>query len=223
MVDTLIKFECPATCIVAGASGSGKSTFLFELLKNGNSMFTKIPKKIIYCYSTYQPLFDDMKQHVENIEFFEGLPTKEDMDMWSLEMDFKILVIDDLAQKASESVDIVNLFTIYSHHHNFSVFFVVQNLFTGGKYFRTISYNSHYFVLFNSKRNILQVQTLATQMSPGETSYFMDAYRKATQKKYGYLIVDISPHTDQLYKLRTDIFPQQTLIVFRPEKEKYGR
>ena len=89
-----------------------------------------------------------MKKQIETIEFHEGLPSKEDMDVWSMESDFKILVIGDLAQKASESVDMVNLFTIYSHHRNFSVFFVVQNLFTGGKYFHTISLNSHYFVLF---------------------------------------------------------------------------
>ena len=100
-------------------------------------------------------------------------------------------------------------------------FFVVQNLFTGGKYFRTISLNSHYFILFNNQRDQLQIQTLAKQMFPSETKYFMDAYKKATKKKYSYLLVDVSPHSEPLYKLRTDIFPHHTLTVFRPEKEKH--
>lgn len=220
IMDALIKFECPSTCIIAGSSSSGKTTFLFRLLKNAKHMFEKVPKKIIYCYSTYQPLYDDMKSEVEYIEFFDGLPSKEDMDLWAMEEDFKVLIIDDLAQKACQSMDIANLFTIYSHHKNFSVFFVVQNVFSEGKYFRTISLNSHYFVLFNNQRDKLQIQTLAKQMFPGETKFFMDAYKKATGKKYGYLLVDISPHTNLLYKLRTDIFNDQTLIVFRPEKEK---
>ena len=57
-------------------------------------------------------------------------------------------------------------------------------------------------------------------MFPGETKFFMDAYKRTTGKIYGYLLVDISLHTIPLYKLRTDIFNDQTLIVFRPEKEK---
>ena len=57
-------------------------------------------------------------------------------------------------------------------------------------------------------------------MFPGESKYFMDAYKKATSRKYSYLLIDINPHSNPLYKLRTDIFPDQTMIVFRPEKVK---
>lgn len=97
--------------------------FFWKCSKNAKLMFSKNASKIIYCYSTYQDLYDKMKKEVKNIEFFKGLPSKEDMDLWSIESNFKILVIDDLALRASQSVDIVDLFTIYSHHHNFSVFF----------------------------------------------------------------------------------------------------
>ena len=196
MSNVVIKFECPTTCILAGPSSSGKTTFLHKLLKQNKHMFQKVPKKIIYCYSTYQPIYDDIKHDVEDIEFFRGLPTKENMDLWALETGFKLLILDDMAQIASQSLDIVDLFTIYSHHKIFSVFFVVQNLFTGGKHFRTISLNSQYFVLFSNQRDKLQIQTLARQMFPGGTSFFMRAYKIGMErKKYSYLVVDFSNHS----------------------------
>lgn len=42
----------------------------------------------------------------------------------------------------------------------------------------------------------------------------MDAFEKATSKPYGYLLVDISPHSDKRYQFRTDILPGQATRVF---------
>ena len=168
MTAALIKFECSATCIVE-EQVLWEIYVYFSYVERGKHMFQKNPRKIIYCFDTYQPLYDDMKRDIDYIEFHEGLPTKEDMDIWSFKEGLKILILDDLAQKASESIDIANLFTIYSHHKNFSVFFIVQNLY----------------------------------MSEN------------------YLLVNISPHSNTLYTMRTDIFPRQTLVVLCPENEKY--
>lgn len=89
MTETLIKFECPATCIVAGASGTGKSTCLFEMFKDSNTMFTQVPKKIIYCYSTYQTLYDEMKKKVDNIEFLKVFLVKKTWTCGLSKMDSK--------------------------------------------------------------------------------------------------------------------------------------
>ena len=66
---------------------------------------------------------------------------------------------DDLLQKAVKNVDIADLFCQYSHHMNFTVFFVVQNLFADKM--RCISLNTHFFLLMKQLRDILQIQTLA--------------------------------------------------------------
>jgi hypothetical protein len=212
----LVKFESPSTCIIAGPSGSGKSTLTHEILRHAAGMFTIPPKKIVYCYGVYQQLYDVIKSTVPSIEFFEGLPSKDDLEAWGSDPVHKILILDDLLQKASHSVDMVELFCQYSHHLNFSVFFIVQNLFAGGQQFRTISLNTHIFILFSNKRNQLQIQTLGRQMFPGQSSYFMSAYGKATADKYGYLLIDLSPHSDSRYKLRTGILPGQSTIVYQP-------
>lgn len=55
---------------------------------------------------------------------------------------------------------------------------------------------------------------LATQLYPRNTSYFLDAYEKATQNPYSYLLVDLSIRGNKDYALRTGIFPGDLLTVF---------
>lgn len=218
--EALIKFESPCTCIIAGPTGSGKSTLLYQILKHNKGLFSSEPKKIIYCYGVYQGLYDDMKATISHIQFFEGLPSRDDIDTWGVESGHKVLILDDLLQKAAKNVDIVDLFCNYSHHMNISTFFIVQNVFANGVQFRTVSLNTHYFILFKNLRDQLQIQNLGRQMFPGQIRYFMDAYRKATETKYGYLLIDLSPHSDPQYKLRTHILPGQLMNVYLPENNK---
>lgn len=218
--ESLIKLKDPLNCILAGNSGSGKTSLTFEILKHSKGIFTTEPKKFIYCYGVYQRLYDDMKATIPHIEFFEGLPAKENLDKWSNETEeHKILILDDLLQKAAKNTDIVDLFCQYSHHLNFSTFFLVQNLFANGKQFRTISLNTHYFILFKNLRDQLQIQTLGRQIFPGQLNFFMDAYKKATEPHFGYLLIDLHPSTSQ-YRLRTHILPDQLMSVYLPENSK---
>ena len=160
---TTIQLQCPFTCIIAGATGSGKSTLLFKILRQGDQVFLSPPKQIIYCYGIYQTLYDDMKSHLSHIRFYEGLPTKDDLESWAaVEPGHKVLVLDDLMQRAVKDPDIADLFCQFSHHLNFSTIFVAQNLFADGM--RCLSLNTHYFILLKNSRGVLQVQTLGKQI-----------------------------------------------------------
>lgn len=215
----VIKFISPFICIVAGSSSSGKTTLVFEILKHSGDMFTEPPVQIMYAYGSWQTKFTEMQQSISNIEFFEGLPTKQDLDTWAINGQHRILVLDDLMSVAEHDKSTLDLFTKHSHHMNISVFFIVQNLFSGGKYFRSISLQAHYFILFKNRRDELQIHTFARQLFPSNVQYFMDAYRKATKDKYQYIFVDISPHSASEYSLRSQILPGQLLSVFVPKKK----
>lgn len=218
--EAVLKIPSPSTVLCCGVSGSGKSTLVYEILKRARGMFERMPDQIVYCYNIYQKgLYDRMQKDVENLRFFEGLPTKEDLDRWSCAGGHSVLILDDLMAKCSVSQDICDLFTIFSHHMNFTVFFLVQNLFLNGKQFRTISLNSHQFILFNNQRDLLQIKIFAKQCFPEQTKYFMDAYKRATFSKFGYLFVDLSPSLsgeETLYRLRTNILPGEKTIVYLP-------
>ena len=87
-----IKFKCPATIIVAGQSGSGKSTWVARFIKD--NMFDVPPKMIFYLYGVWNKQFDDMK----NVEFHHGLPESFEK-FYPTGNDHNLLIIDDLQVK----------------------------------------------------------------------------------------------------------------------------
>ena len=224
-MEALLKIPSPSTLIFSEPSGSGKTRLVYEILKHARGMFEKMPYQIIYCYNIYQnDLFDRMKKDVENLHYFQGIPQKEDLQRWSSVGHNSVLVIDDLMSQCAISQDICDLFTIFSHHMNFTVFFLVQNFFAHGKLFRTISLNAHQFALFKNQRDMLQIKAFAKQCYPEQTKYFMDSFKRATYSKFGYLFVDLSPclsGEETLYRLRTNILLGETTIVYLPCDQKY--
>ena len=83
-------------------------------------------------------------------------------------------------------------------------------LFPPGKLSRTISLNSHYFVIFRNPRDSLGISTLAKQMFPGHTDYLMQSFCDATSRPYGYLVIDCHQLTPENVRLRTNILPGET-------------
>jgi hypothetical protein len=127
-----------------------------------------------------------------------------------------LLVLDDLMLSTSEEY-ITSLFTRRSHHESISVVFVVQNLFE--KKIRVARSNSQYIILTRSPNAILSVRNLGNQLFPLQMQYFMDSYTQATRQLYGYMLIDMHPASDPLLRLRTHIFPDesvpQTLFIPR--------
>ncbi|KAL3089110.1 hypothetical protein niasHT_023574 [Heterodera trifolii] len=85
------------------------------------------------------------------------------------------------------------LFTRGSHNWGVSVILVTQHLFN--KELRVARTNSHYLVLMRNPAGALQIRTIATHLFPSRTAHFIEAYRDACAKNFGYLLVDMHPET----------------------------
>ena len=192
-----VRLKHPFTCTVAGPTQSGKTQFVVRLIKHANELITLPPENIVYCYGEFQPLFAKLP----GVEFHEGLPEVKRFDGRRREL----LIIDDLMNEADQNV--CKLFTKLSHHRNVSVVFLTQNLFHKNPHVRTMNLNTHYLVLFKNPRDATQVATLARQMYPGKSKFVLEAFEDATKEPYGYLLIDLKPETDEKYRLRTNIFP----------------
>lgn len=200
----LPKLVHPSTCLLSGPTGSGKTIFVKKLIDY--KMFNPMPKHIVYCYGSYQPLFNSMT----GVNFEEGLPS----NLNSLEN--TLIIIDDLMIELASDTRLSNLFTKNSHHRRNSAIFITQNVFNQGKVMRTIHLNSHYLVLYKNPRDKSQVTHLARQMFPGKIKAFQEIFQDATTPPYGYLLVDLRPETDERLRMRTGIFPPDKHYVYEP-------
>ena len=209
----IVPFKACSTMMVIGATGTGKSTFIHRLLYTKDA-FTKPVHKIIYCYGIYQPLFDVMKKDLPNIEFHEGIISDLDFDG-----NHNVVVFDDLASQIASSATVETYFTQGAHHKCYTVIFLSQNLFAQGKCARTISLNTHYLILFKNMRDGQQIVNLGKQMYPGKGQILVEAYNDATSKPYSYLVVDTSPHAEDRYRLRSNIFDDTWIYVPKSIKD----
>ena len=197
----------PFTCMVAGMTGSGKTVWVQSLLQQAQTVIDQPPERIIWCYSQWQNAYTQLLMMIPTIVFVKGIPESLENDTY-LDVNIRnLIVIDDQMLEAGKDNRIVNLFTKGSHHRNLSVVYIVQNLFHHGKGNRSISLNSHYLVLFKNPRDKLQILTLAKQMYPSETAWFIKEYEEAVRRPYGYLFVDLRPTTPDRCRLRTNVLP----------------
>ncbi len=196
---------------------SGKTFFTRKLIEHRAEMFKVPPSKVVYAYGAWQQAFDSMEK--SGVEFYQGVPKEEEMERWSESGDHVLLILDDVMRSACASPEIMKLFTVNCHHRNLSVAFLSQNIFPPGVHARTISLNSSYIIVFMSKRDKLQVQTLGKQIFPNRPKYFAESYEDATRERWGYLLCDLHPATDPEFQLRTGIFPGEQTVFYTPLKE----
>ena len=212
----IIAFESCSTFMVAGPSGCGKTSFVHKLLTTKH-VFTRPVDKILYCYGVYQPLFDVMKKDIRHIEFYKGLPKYIET---FANRKHCLIILDDLMTQVINDTECQLLFTQGAHHLCLSIIFITHNAFAQGKCARTISLNCHYIILFKNFRDGSQVVNLGKQMFPGHGQVLVEAYNDATSVPYNYLVIDMCSHTNNTYRLRSNIFGHTWVYVQKSIKDE---
>lgn len=212
---SVLPLASPCSVGVYGCQQSGKTYFVKQLLIHRDDMFTEQTTKILYCYTISQPVLEEMEQSIDIFVMKRGLPSEEDIEELTQNRTHTILVLDDLMSEVCNSPQAEQLFTIHCHHRNMSIIYLSQNIYYNGKKSKTISLQMHYITLFRNPRDKSQISTLARQLFPGKTKNFLEVYNDALEEPYSYLLLDISPHSNQLYQIRSKIFPKEDTIVYR--------
>jgi hypothetical protein len=204
--------------VISGATRCGKTHFTHKLLCNLENTFVQPhPQVVLFCYAVYQPLYDKMQMDIPNLELYKGLPDEQEIEEWSNRHEgttHKLIVLDDLAHLIVNNQNIELLLTQGSHHKNISVIIITQNIFTHGKFARSQSLNTQYFIIFRNIRDGNQIKYLSRQLFPTKPNKVMHAYEDCIKTSHGYLIIDMHPFSEDKYRLRTQIFPKEDLIIY---------
>ena len=197
-----ILFKHPTRWIIYGPSGSGKSSFVHQLLLQSKELFGINFNCVIYCSGENFPSFNKINNiPILKCESF----TRDYIDLMDKNNN-NLIVLDDCMHEATNDILISDLFTKRSHHKNITVIILLQNLFPKSKYMRDISISSSYIVLMNNPREILQIKLLANQIDGDKSNIITEAYKNATKNKpYSYLLLDLCQTTPEIIKIRTNV------------------
>ena len=171
-----------------------------------------MPKKLIWIYGVEQPeLFKTIEEiwTPRQCEFIEGFP--EDL-MSRLEQTNdcgSLCIFDDVMNEVSSNATISKLFTRGRSHLGCSVPLMLQNIFPKGSQSRTISINAQYQVLFRNPRDSLQILILARQLCPLNSKSFLEIYKRATHRAYGYLFCCFTQFCLDEIRYRTNVLPNE--------------
>lgn len=203
-------FKTPFTAIVAGPTSSGKSYFVKSFLENISSMCDESFEKVLWCYDEWQPLYNRSKS---SIEFHQGIPEMSSFDGTTP----TLVILDDLMRETNNNV--IDIFTKGSHHRKISVFYITQNLFHQGKGQRDISLNANYIIYFKNPRDRAQISHLARQVCPDNVKFIQEAYKDATSRPHGYLLIDLKQDTVENFRICTNVLPhEKPSYVYVPKK-----
>ena len=206
----MISFRHPTTILISGPTQCGK-TFLFKQIL-AHELIQPPPTRIIYVNNEKPP---ELAAY-PNIEFVKGIKDLIAMYDGVEKRERTLIVLDDQMGEAGGTATISDLFTKGAHHQNITVVYIVQNLFDKGRFHRTISLNSHYMVIFKNPRDQGQIRSLAQQAFPSKVKFLVQAFEDATDRPYGYLLLDLHPQTPEEMRVRTKIFRNEEMEVYIP-------
>ena len=195
---------------LVGPSGCGKSQLVWQMLKNGT--FQPPFEKVYYFYQYDQPLFNQMRQEMPNIEFvkcvdfelIENLPDRK-----------TLLIFDDSCDEIMKSKGFEKL-AIAGRHRQMSVIYIKHNLFHKSAIGRDAELQLTHIVLFKSPRDVQQIGRLGQQLGVDLTKWYKDA----TSKPYGHLMIDLHPKTDDRLRYCSESASYPTKFYLEPAKAR---
>ena len=212
-----ISIKWPFKWCLVGSSGSGKTNFALQIVRQANDLFDQPPSNVIIIYKEFQKIYN---------QFNNFIPTKcfneEDVDLEGLTKNNheRLLIICDDLYFSNKLQEISEHFLIKARHRNISWLVLTQSIFNNTS-LKNISRNSTHITLFKSVR-LNEPHIFFSQLRPKSNKVLQDIYRKATENSYTYLDIDLSQTCPDKYRYKSNIFDRfvTVYIIMSPSTFK---
>ena len=141
-----------------------------------------------------------MQKEVESLQFVQGV-NFEFIDSLKNNGTKYLLFFDNSCEEICNSKAFVDVATA-GRHRGQSTIYIKHNIFHQSKLGRDVELQNTHIVPFKSPRDVMQVNTLSTQLGLGLE--LVDWYRDATSVLFGQLLIDLSPRTDDRLRYCTN-------------------
>jgi general stress protein 26 len=185
-------------CVIAGATGSGKTNLIVHLLTTSGLL--DYSNVYIYAPTLYQDSYEYLKDYYNRMEkkftelfkisvkiahFFEG--SEEIKDPKNLNANQRHVMIFDDVMNADQTV--IKDYFCRGRHNNVNVFYLCQSLHKIQKH--CIRENANVFVLFHQDDKTLKYFYETHISGDMEFKEFKELCNKAWSKKYGFIVINL--------------------------------
>lgn len=199
-----MQFNTGDRIVVIGSSGSGKSHFISQILKNPELYINGKISSIRYCSSNKDYIPSKINEKIK-VQKFEGVDVN-DLSNGS------VIVLDDLMQESNKK-DLANLFIADARHKNITSFFVLHNLFPKSPDARTITLNATHFVIFRNLRDRLSFGQFARQLTP-HWKELQNIYDDLSEQPFTPLVIDLRQTTISPLRIKSNILNPEHFNIY---------
>jgi hypothetical protein len=176
----MVVFPKYSRTLVVGRSASGKSV-LTNCIINQRSKLFETPINRVW-YVSPKPVSTIT---APGVVFLKEIPTNIPQNT--------LIVVDDSMMEPDILKQVARLSIREIHHTNSHLIVLVQRLYVCNPHYRVLMDQLTHVILFKLTKGFLTLSRFITDVFPTQhREYFWDAYKQATTKPYGYLMIDLS-------------------------------
>ena len=204
-----------------GPSRSGKTTYVYNLLKHLPQYVKKVPDVIIYVFAQWQEKLDDL-QTGKLVDFFiqGNEQIEEKLNELTQNNKSSLIIFDDQINSQTTTEYAARLFSVDARHSGKSCIWITQNLFESGKNgtnVRKIRTNADYIILFKCPGDCLSIQTLSKHITGGPLLYNIHQF-VTSRDPYSYLMINITQASNVKLKYTSHTFKKDGVMrVYIPQ------